>query len=269
MEAMRCSALRQPPTAALGSRAPLAAPRHPAAPLRLRRHAVTTAALKAKSSRQVCCSKTLVSRPESVDKVQELCAGVASFSQARIADRSSGVLVFDCMRDQWEVGAGLWTLASGRACSLPATQRDASKLQTCTRGRARRRAAPTRPGTQMRGRMPSFVKRRLRHASVPATAARPAHPWLCLQPNVFHFWERYESNVALGRHNTMPEVSDFMNRVSSASRVCAADLWRVAPCCLPPPQTILRWHFYTVAKPCVCRSPFHPTLYQHDRCWCS
>jgi hypothetical protein len=33
------------------------------------------------------------------------------------------------------------------------------------------------------------------------------------QPNVFHFWERYESNVVLGRVNTAPEVIKFMETV--------------------------------------------------------
>jgi quinol monooxygenase YgiN len=33
------------------------------------------------------------------------------------------------------------------------------------------------------------------------------------QDNVVHFWERYDSNVMLGRHNTTPEVETFMNKV--------------------------------------------------------
>ena len=28
--------------------------------------------------------------------------------------------------------------------------------------------------------------------------------------NVFHFWERYASNVAMGRHNNVPEMQAFM-----------------------------------------------------------
>ncbi|KAI8466752.1 MAG: hypothetical protein J3K34DRAFT_432696 [Monoraphidium minutum] len=82
----------------------------------------------------VCCSKTLVSKPESVERVQKLCADVTQFSQARMDDRANGLHAFDCVRDQWE-------------------------------------------------------------------------------PNVFHFWERYESNVSLGRHNTLPEVTQFMEQV--------------------------------------------------------
>ncbi|GAB4816838.1 hypothetical protein N2152v2_003884 [Parachlorella kessleri] len=31
--------------------------------------------------------------------------------------------------------------------------------------------------------------------------------------NVFHFWERYESNTHLGRHNTAPEFKSFMEKV--------------------------------------------------------
>jgi len=30
---------------------------------------------------------------------------------------------------------------------------------------------------------------------------------------MFHFWELYESNAALGRHNTTPEYESFMNKV--------------------------------------------------------
>jgi quinol monooxygenase YgiN len=31
--------------------------------------------------------------------------------------------------------------------------------------------------------------------------------------NVFHFWERYESNTHLGRHNTSDEFKRFMEKV--------------------------------------------------------
>lgn len=31
--------------------------------------------------------------------------------------------------------------------------------------------------------------------------------------NVFHFWERYESNSHLGRHNTSNEFTTFMNKI--------------------------------------------------------
>ena len=34
------------------------------------------------------------------------------------------------------------------------------------------------------------------------------------EPNVFHTWERYDSNGSLGRHNTCPEFQAFMENVS-------------------------------------------------------
>ena len=33
------------------------------------------------------------------------------------------------------------------------------------------------------------------------------------EPNVFHFWERYSSNVNMGRHNSTPEMQTFMSEV--------------------------------------------------------
>ena len=33
------------------------------------------------------------------------------------------------------------------------------------------------------------------------------------EKNVFHFWERYTSNVAMGRHNNAPEMQAFMTDV--------------------------------------------------------
>lgn len=38
------------------------------------------------------------------------------------------------------------------------------------------------------------------------------------EENVVHFWERYESNVSLGRHNTTPEVENFMRKVGVYTR---------------------------------------------------
>lgn len=35
------------------------------------------------------------------------------------------------------------------------------------------------------------------------------------EDNVVHFWERYDSNVSLGRHNTTPEMEGFMNKVGA------------------------------------------------------
>lgn len=94
---------------------------------------------------QVCCSKTLVAKPEHKEAVQQLCKEVTEFSTARMKERSSGIQEFNCMVDGWE-------------------------------------------------------------------------------DNVVHFWERYESNVALGRHNTTPEVETFMKNVSEGalSALCTA-----------------------------------------------
>lgn len=36
------------------------------------------------------------------------------------------------------------------------------------------------------------------------------------ESNVFHFWERYDGNVSLGRHNTTPEFQKFMESVSGS-----------------------------------------------------
>ena len=33
------------------------------------------------------------------------------------------------------------------------------------------------------------------------------------EPHVFYFWERYESNASMGRHNTSPEIRAFMENV--------------------------------------------------------
>lgn len=85
---------------------------------------------------QVCCSKTLVAKPEHKDAVQQLCKEVTEFSTQRMnTDRSSGVQEFSCMVDGWE-------------------------------------------------------------------------------DNVVHFWERYDSNVHMGRHNTTAEVEGFMAKAS-------------------------------------------------------
>lgn len=35
------------------------------------------------------------------------------------------------------------------------------------------------------------------------------------EPNVFHFWERYNSNVNMGRHNSTPEMQTFMSEVGA------------------------------------------------------
>eukprot|EP00878_Enallax_costatus_P003742 GHUV01003958.1.p1 GENE.GHUV01003958.1~~GHUV01003958.1.p1 ORF type:complete len:295 (+),score=70.14 GHUV01003958.1:34-918(+) len=96
---------------------------------------LVTTAVKAKSARQVCCSKTVVARPEQTEAVQQLCKQLTQFSQQQMANRSNGIHEFTCAADGWD-------------------------------------------------------------------------------QNVFHFWERYESNTAMGRHNTRPEVVKFMEQVT-------------------------------------------------------
>jgi quinol monooxygenase YgiN len=94
-----------------------------------------TAAVKAKSARHICCSKTLIAKPEHKEAVKQLCEEVMQFTKQQMAQKSNGIHEFQCLVDGWD-------------------------------------------------------------------------------DNVFHFWERYESNVTLGRHNTRPEVEAFMNKVS-------------------------------------------------------
>lgn len=103
-----------------------------------RGHLLVTNAVKAKSARQICCSKTLVAKPDSVDAVQQLCKHITDFSVQQMSNRSNGIQEFTCAVDAWE-------------------------------------------------------------------------------SNVFHFWERYESNAAMGRYNTKPEVVKFMEEVRPAS----------------------------------------------------
>ena len=37
------------------------------------------------------------------------------------------------------------------------------------------------------------------------------------EPNVFHFWECYESNNQMGKHNTSEEMTEFLEAVSAHS----------------------------------------------------
>lgn len=90
---------------------------------------------------QICCSKTLVAKPEHKDAVHELCKEVTQFSLTRMKDRAAGIQEFNCMVDSWE-------------------------------------------------------------------------------DNVVHFWERYDSNVTMGRHNTTPEFEGFMKKVCVAAPAC-------------------------------------------------
>lgn len=61
-----------------------------------------SAAIKEKSARQICCSKTLTSKPQSVDSVDKLCQQLVAFSNSRVSDRSSGVKEYNCVRDGWD-----------------------------------------------------------------------------------------------------------------------------------------------------------------------
>ena len=40
------------------------------------------------------------------------------------------------------------------------------------------------------------------------------------EPGVLHFWERYDSNVAMGRHNNTPEMQAFMQNVRTQWAGC-------------------------------------------------
>lgn len=100
-----------------------------------RRPLVVVAAIKARSGKQVACSKTLIARPAEKETVAKMCADITSYSLEQAKERASGIVVFNCVRDQWD-------------------------------------------------------------------------------DHVFHFWERYESNASLGRHNTCPRVVQFMEEVS-------------------------------------------------------
>lgn len=43
------------------------------------------------------------------------------------------------------------------------------------------------------------------------------------EPHVFYFWERYEGNASLGRHNTSPEIRAFMENVRCPSWLVALE----------------------------------------------
>eukprot|EP00879_Flechtneria_rotunda_P019939 GHRR01020958.1.p1 GENE.GHRR01020958.1~~GHRR01020958.1.p1 ORF type:complete len:162 (+),score=33.46 GHRR01020958.1:130-615(+) len=96
---------------------------------------LVTNAIKSKSAREICCSKTLMAKPDTWQDVKQLCQDVTAYSQQQMANRSNGIKEFNCMEDGWE-------------------------------------------------------------------------------NHVIHFWERYESNVTMGRHNTKPEIEEFMKRVA-------------------------------------------------------
>ncbi len=61
------------------------------------------------------------------------------------------------------------------------------------------------------------------------------------EPNVFYFWERYDGNASMGRHNTCPELKAFMENVRA--------------CCLWTPATRTPYHstvLSSVGLPCNC-----------------
>ena len=48
--------------------------------------------------------------------------------------------------------------------------------------------------------------------------------------NVFHFWERYDGNTSLGRHNTTPEFVKFMEGVILSLKLSLARAMQIQPC---------------------------------------
>jgi len=183
----------QPPVAAEQR-----APRPAAARAAGRRRLTVVAAVRAKSKRQICCSKTLVARPEAADQVAKMCADVAEFTQAKMAERSAGINAFDIVRDQWEVRrvSNQSPSGGGGALVVRAVPRMHAvwtwALMSCS-ARSIRKQQPSPPH--------------------PSPAPSCPHPPNRPQPNVFHLWERYESNTAMGRHNTTPELTQFMEKV--------------------------------------------------------
>ena len=61
---------------------------------------VVCPAVKEKGRKNVCCSKTLVAKQESKEAVLKLCSGLVEFSNSAVDDPKTGVLVFQCVRDQ-------------------------------------------------------------------------------------------------------------------------------------------------------------------------
>lgn len=71
-----------------------------AGPGRRLRSVQVVAAVKARSAKNVCCSKTLKAKETDIDKVLQLVKEVEQHSLETMKDRSSGVLVFQCVRDR-------------------------------------------------------------------------------------------------------------------------------------------------------------------------
>jgi hypothetical protein len=176
----------------------------PAAAAAGRRRLTVVAAVRAKSKRQICCSKTLVARPETADEVARMCAEVTEFSQKQIGDKAAGVNTFDCVRDQWEVRGAL---QGGGIRLIPATASRRLSLVGCMHVAVACLHISSPNRTQRSTAMCTWIPLPHTHTA---------------QPNVFHFWERYESNLALGRHNTAPELAGFMEKVRGRFDGCEA-----------------------------------------------
>lgn len=74
------------------------------------------AAIKKDSGKNVVCCKELVAREDTVDEVVRLCQGLVDYSKASMADRSSGILAFECSRDPFEpLKFYTWERYSGNA----------------------------------------------------------------------------------------------------------------------------------------------------------
>lgn len=142
---MQAARLRTPCRSAC--RRPFAAAR---TPLRV------SCAVKLRADKNVVCSKTLVARPQDVDKVVALCEEVTAFSREQARLRESGILSFECVRDTWE-------------------------------------------------------------------------------PTTFHFYERYASNVHLGRHNTSEPFERFMQQVIGRHAGRSGSQTTAARGCWPTP----------------------------------
>ena len=56
------------------------------------------------------------------------------------------------------------------------------------------------------------------------------------EPNIFYTWERYDSNGALGRHNTCPEFQAFMENVRPPS-----DQHEYLRCAIPAVTAVGAW----------------------------
>lgn len=67
-----------------------------------RRRLHICAAVKEKTGKQIVCSKTLVAKEASKEKVLGMCKEVLAFSEERMKDKSNGIQQFQCVRDSFE-----------------------------------------------------------------------------------------------------------------------------------------------------------------------